>query len=154
MPIRKRFNRDLYNANDMPAKDKVKELLKDSGYKIVDNTKKTGIDLFLFKDGKHILSIETEIKRVWNSAEFPYESVNIPERKSKYLSLERPTVFVMFNNDLSSYLVIRGTDVEKSPKREVPNKYVYKGELFYQIDLTKIVTNDILSVIKEIDNEQ
>lgn len=153
MSIRKRFDSNLYSQNDTLARNKVKELLKDSDFKVVDNVKKTGVDLFVYKDGVHLINIECEIKRVWKTQEFPYESVQIPERKNKYFKLDKPTVFVMFNEDQSAYLAIKGEDLKNSPLKEVPNKYVWKGELFFQVPLDKVTLNDIESVIKDVVDE-
>jgi hypothetical protein len=153
MSIRKRFDTNLYSQNDSVARAKIKELFEGSDYKIVDNAKKTGVDLFVYKNGTHILNIECEIKRVWKTKDFPYESVQIPERKNKYFKLDKPTIFVMFNDDQSAYLAIKGKDLESSPLKEVPNKYVWKGELFFQVPLDKVTLNDILSVVKEVENE-
>lgn len=149
-PVRKRFDRNLHDQNDMPAKDSLNKLLENSEYKIVPNSKKTGVDLFLFKDGKHMLNIECEVKRVWVTKEFPYESIQIASRKGKYLGADKPTIFVMFNKDHSSYLVIKDKDLAASPLKEVPNKYVWKGEFFYQVPKDKVSFNDITGVIDEI----
>lgn len=152
MSVRKRFDRELYNENDTPAKDYVKELFKDSEYRIVDNKKKTGVDLFVYKDGQHLCNLECEIKRVWKTKDFPYESVQVPERKSKFFKLDKPTILVMLNADKSAYLAIKQENLNSSPLKEVPNKYVWKGELFYQVPLDKVTMNDLLSVVKEVTN--
>lgn len=147
--IRKRFDRNLHDQNDMPAKDSLNKLLESSEYKIVPNPKKTGVDLFLFKDGVHLLNIECEVKRVWVTKEFPYESIQIAGRKGKYLDAPKPTIFVMFNKDHSSYLAIKDIDLKASPLVEVPNKYVWKGEFFYQVPKEKVSFNNIIGVINE-----
>lgn len=151
--MRKRFDRKLYEENDRLAKEKVLSLLDKRKYKVKENPKKRGVDLLIYRRGEHVLNIETEIKRVWTDKEFQYDSVQIPERKQKYAELDIPTLFVMFNADQKSYLVIKDKDLLKSPKVEVPNRYVYKGEYFFQVPLRKVSFDDIKSVLEEVLDE-
>lgn len=147
--MRKRFDPNLHDLADNPARERVKELLKDSEFNVVDNPKKRGVDLLVYnKDGKHVANIECEIKLVWKTPEFPYDNVQFPERKEKYAVGEVPTVFLMLNYDRSSYLTVTGDVLITSPKKEVPNKYVYKGELFFQVPKDKVKFNDIVKVLK------
>lgn len=153
MSIRKRFDPKLYAENDIIAKEFAKGLLKGSEFQVVENPKKRGVDLFVYRDSQHIANLECEIKRVWKTKEFPYESVQIPERKTKYTQLEKPTIFVMLNDDQSSYLAIPQQVLLNSPVKEVPNKYVYKGEMFYQVPLKNVHLNNLIKAIKEAINE-
>jgi hypothetical protein len=153
MSNRKRFDPVLYSENDRIAKDFVKEALKGSEYQVLENPKKRGVDLLLYRNSEHVANIECEIKRVWKSTEFPYDSVQIPDRKTKYTQLDKPTVFVMLNNDQSAYLAISQQVLLNSPKKEVPNKYVFEGEMFYQVPISSSHMNDIKNAIKEALNE-
>jgi hypothetical protein len=58
----------------------------------------------------------------------------------------------MLNADQSAYLAIKDKVLLASPKKEVPNKYVFKGELFFQVPKDQVVFNDLLKVLKEVDN--
>lgn len=150
--MRKRFDRDLYNETDKLAKTKVFDLLmSNDDIHAAENPKKTGVDILVTDPDTNelLFNIECEIKKVWKTKDFPYESVQFPQRKAKYASLDKPTLFVMFNNDLSSYVVVDGASLLASPCVEVPNKYVYKGEKFFQVPLTKVIFNDITKSIKE-----
>jgi len=150
--IRKRFDPELYRINDELAKSTVRKIIDKRKFKVEENPKKTGVDLLVYNKGQHVLNIETEIKKVWKGSNFKYDSVQIPERKKKFAGLEVPTLFVMFNEDQTDYLVIKDQTLITSPLVEVPNKYVYKGELFFQVPLTDVVFNDINTVIKEVLN--
>lgn len=147
----KRFSPELYKENDQVAKESLRSILKDSKiYKIEDNPKKRGVDLFAFQGDKHAFNIEVEIKRVWKKGSgktFPYADVQFPERKEKYAKLEQPTLFVMFNEDQSQYLAVTGKDLLDSPKVEVRNKYVFSGEKFFKVDKSKVFFNDINGAI-------
>lgn len=154
MSARKRFDPALYEENDRIAKEFVKNILKGSEYQAIENPKKRGVDLLIYKDSQHVANIECEIKRVWKTQDFPYESVQIPERKSKYTVLEKPTVFVMLNNDQSHYLAVPQQTLTASPVKEVPNKYVYKGEMFYQVPKESVHFNNLIDALKETLNGQ
>jgi hypothetical protein len=151
-PARKRFDPKLYEENDVIARNCVKNILKGSEYQVLDNPKKRGVDLLVYKDSVHIANIECEIKRVWKDKDFIYNTVQIPSRKEKYSKLDKPTIFVMFNNDQTQYLSIKDTTLLASPKKEVPNKYVFKGELFFQVPKDQVIFNDLLEVLEEVED--
>jgi len=150
--MRKRFDRELYEKYDKLAKDNVIKLVDKRKYKIIENPKKRGVDLLVYKKGIHILNIETEIKKLWKGKDFKYTTVQLPERKEKFAKLEVPTLFIMFNSNQKSYLVIKDKDLLKSPKVEVPNKYVYRGEYFFQVPLKNVYFNNIKAVLEEVLN--
>lgn len=145
----KRFDRALFEENDKKCRTKVKELLLNSDFAGVDNIKVRGVDLLLYKNGQHVGYLEVERKTVWKGSSFQYDNVQFPERKAKYAKLDKPTTFVMFNEDMSNYLTVKHTDLISSPCVEVPNKYMYKGENFFQVPLTNVQFNDIVGVLKE-----
>lgn len=152
MAVRKRFDRDLYEKYDTLAKEAVEKLIDKRKFRVEENPKKRGVDLQVYrrKDDELLFNIETEVKRVWKTKDFKYDSVQFPERKAKFCVLEKPTVFIMFNEDQSSYLAVRDKDLLKSPCVEVPNRYCYKGEYFYQVPLKKVKFNDVKSIIGKI----
>lgn len=149
--LRKRFDPALYAANDELAREKLFELVKGvKSIKAEGNPKKRDVDVIVRdpKTDEVLFYIELEIKRVWNGP-FKYNNVQFPQRKEKYTKLDKPTLFVMFNHDQSEYLVVKSSDFLASPCVEVPNKYMFKGEYFYQIPIDKVRFNDIKSAIKE-----
>jgi len=150
--MRKRFDRELYKKYDKLAKENVLKLIDKRKYKVIENPKKRGVDLLVYRKGKHVLNIETEIKSLWKGKDFKYDTVQLPERKEKFAKLELPTLFIMFNDNQKSYLVIKDKDLLKSPRVEVPNRYVYKGEYFFQVPLNKVCFNDIKTVLEEVLN--
>jgi len=151
--MRKRFDPQLHKENDKLARQAIKDILRGTGYRPKDNPKVREVDILLYKDGEHTFNIECEIKRVWKGSTFPYPNVQFPERKGKYATLDKPTIFVMFNEDQSSFLALDGADLISSPKVEVPNKYVPAGEMFFQVPVDKICMNDLLSIIKKLEEK-
>lgn len=146
MVIRKRFDKELYAANDNKAREAIKAILKDSDYRVEDNIKKMGIDLLLYKGDAHIGYIECESKKNWTD-NFKYDTLQIPERKRKYTGLDKKSFFVVFNKDFSQYMVVKDSELLNSPTKEVPNKYVHSGELFFQIPISKTILNNLIKAI-------
>lgn len=143
--MRKFFDKELHAQFDGPAKNAVLKLFSDlEGYQfqVQENEKKRGVDLLVYKDDIHVFNVETEVKRVWKS-EFAYDSVQFPERKQKFAELDLPTLFIMFNHDLSEYLVVNGADLIGSPKEMVRNRYVSYGEYFFQVPLNRVLFNNL-----------
>lgn len=147
--MRKYFDKELYDECDSPAKNAVKNIFKNlTGhvFSIEENEKKRGVDLLAYTNGDHVFNIETEVKKVWTD-EFSYDSVQFPERKQKFAELDKPTIFIMFNKDLTQYLVVNNSDLLNSPKTMVRNKYIRYGEYFFQVPLNKVVFNDIKTAL-------
>ncbi len=150
--VRKRFDKALHDKTDKLAKQTAIAILEKAGHKVVENPNRHAVDLLVYNDkDEHIFNCEVEIKTNWKTGtDFKYPDVNFLDRKAKYCKLDKPTVFVIFNEDLSQYLSVKGSDVLSSPQEVVKNKYCYDGELFYKLPLTKVKFNDIVSSIKEI----
>lgn len=151
--MKKRFDPELYRINDKLAKENTIKIVDKRKFKVVENPNTRGVDLLVYKRGIYLLNIECEIKKIWVGKKFPYDNVQFPERKEKFALLDKPTIFVMFNADQSAYLVVRDKDLLSSPKKEIPNKYVYSGEMFFQVPLDKVVFNDIKTVMKDMEEK-
>ena len=76
---------------------------------------------------------------MWDTDEFPFDSVQLPERKSKFF--DAPTLFFIWNKQLTSALLFKSDDIKDLTPVEVSNKYKASGEFFYQIplDMTGLV---------------
>lgn len=147
----KQFSQALYNDTDLVARNALKKLLEDSSYHIVDNPDKYGVDLFLIYKGVHRANIEVEIKTNWKpKGIFEFDNVNFLRRKEKYCTLAEPTLFIIFNRDLSQYLTVDSRDIMACPLEEVSNKFNESGELFRKIPLNKVIINKIYKSIEEI----
>ena len=143
LSTRKRFDQTLFQAFDQKSKKKAKAILKKAGYKAQDSAKKTDVDLFVEDEQGVKFYVEVEVKTLWKSAEFPYETIQFLERKEKYAKLDKPTIFMMFNEDLSNYLTVLSKDLIKSPKKMVRNRYVRFGEEFFQVPVKKANFNKL-----------
>lgn len=150
--ITKRFDPVLHAKTDKKAKNKVAELLKDTDYTVVENPNKHGVDLLVYdKKGNHILYIEAEIKNVWKRKEkFKWPDINFLKRKEKYCKLDKKTLFILFNEDLTDYFTVEDEVVLDSPEAVVHNKYVAYNEVFKKIPLKKANFSGLVKTINKL----
>ncbi len=147
--MRKLFDPALHAENDLIVKNAVKDLLKDSRYRVEDGAKR-GVDLHIFYRDNLVFYIECERKKVWKE-KFAYDSVQFPHRKQKFAELDKPTLFVMFNEDLSNYLTVESKELLDSPLVMVRNKYIKYGEEFFQVPIAKVKFGDLITSIEEME---
>ena len=127
----------MFKQNDKHAREVGKAYWKSKGKTAIDNPDRYGPDLVV--DGEFYC--EMEIKRAWKGKEFKYRTCQIPHRKAKYLDkdkYDKPTHFLILNNEQDYAFYITAEDVASSPVVEVPNKYVPSGEMFFQVPLDKL----------------
>lgn len=136
--IRKKFCKDLHEENDTLARAAGKKYWGSFGYKVEDNPDRYGADLLVNTGWEEFYS-EVEIKRVWSGETFQYDTLQIPARKKKFTELDKPCVFVVLNKEQTHAFVCDSKTLLESPVVEVPNKYVYKGEMFYQVPIANLL---------------
>ena len=126
--IKKRFDRDLYKKYDELAKDATRLHYKKQGTILKDNPDRYRQDLVC---DDHM--VECEVKLVWDGVDFPYDSVQLPQRKAKFF--DKLTQFYIWNKSFSKAATFWSEDIKDLVPVEVPNKYVYNGEYFFQVPL-------------------
>jgi len=129
--IRKSFDQSLYNQNDSKAREAAKKYWFNNGVNIIDNPDRYGPDL-IFDDGSFL---EVEVKHTWTDT-FPFDTLQLPERKEKFAKLN--CKFMVFNKTFTKAFLFDGDQVLQSDKKEVKNKFVPNGEMFFQIPISKI----------------
>ena len=129
---RKKFDRSLYQEYDQKARDVTTAYLEHLGYEVKEHPDRYAQDLLAWKDDEEFC-VECEVKLVWEGDEFPYPNVQLPERKKKFF--HAPTQFFIWNKPLEYAMTFWSHDVATLESVEVPNKYVYSGEYFYQIPM-------------------
>jgi hypothetical protein len=108
------------------------EYMQTKGYEIWENPNTYGQDL-IAEGSKGKFYVECEVKTVWDTDKFPFDTVQLPERKSKFFS--SPTLFFIWNKMLTSAIMFKSNDIKHLTPVEVSNKYITSGEFFYQIPL-------------------
>ena len=133
---RKNFSPSLYSTNDTRARRAIQRLLERQGW-TVTNAETYGVDLLAHKHGV-MVQHEVEIKNVWNGP-WPkqWSTIQIPERKSRLFKSEDQLVFWVVSQDTGEAWGITSQVVRESPLVEVPNRFVDKGERFYQVPIEK-----------------
>lgn len=144
-PSRKPFEKKIFDATDNPAREAIKDYIGRSGLFVRDNPDIYGPDLIVYKGFKPLSFVEVEVKLVWKPEQyaFPWDTVQLPERKLKFLNLGLPIEFFILRADLERAVLIPDYVVAKSPIEEVKNKYVKVGELFCRIDIRECQVIDI-----------
>lgn len=139
MTVRKRFDRELYNAND----DAKLLVMAHLGGDWAVGADRYGPDLHSAASDSWA---EVEVKKHWvTPPSFPYQTLQIPGRKMRYITdangKMRDIDFWILSADRSHALVVKGHQVLSSPLVIVPNKYIGYGEKFFQvpIELCKVV---------------
>lgn len=132
---RKRFDRELFQKYDQLARDVTTKYLQSIGYEVTEHPDRYAQDLIAYGTYKDFC-VECEVKLVWEVSEFPYPNVQLPERKKKFFNV--PTQFFIWNKPLEHAMTFWSYDVATLEPVEVPNKYVYAGEYFYQVPMEMV----------------
>jgi len=140
-PVRKKFNRALYEAYDEKAKDALVSYLLKKKHEIVNTEENYFVDVVSQKHGLTFLN-EAEVKVAW-SGDWPvhWKEIRIPERKQrlldKYEGDDGVLNFYVFREDLKQAWRIKDTLLTKESLGEAKGRYIRPGELFFHIPYTK-----------------
>jgi len=145
----KKFDQELYKKFDELAKKYALDVLTNSGLQVKRNSSKVGVDLIVYNDKEELFYVEVEVKRYIKPNEnFSFETLHIPYRKLKYCNLKLPTLFMLFSECGQAYLCVWDKFVIKSNQKEVSNKYVDKGEIFFDVNIKECVDDSIDKAFK------
>lgn len=137
MSERKRFDRELFEKYDKAARQVTTRFLKTKGYDVIEHPDRYAQDLIAYMPLDDFeFHVECEVKRVWKTDTFPYDSVQLPQRKEKFF--DGGTQFFIWNEPMTHAATFWDYDIKDLPTVEVPNKYMYKDEYFFQIPLDKV----------------
>jgi hypothetical protein len=133
----KKFDQKLFNENDPKSREVVINFFKKYNITLKDNEDKYGVDLV---SEDETAKFELERRLVWNKTDFPFNDINLPERKAKFF-LQNNVSYIIISRDYSHIGVIMGAEIKKylndSNLKESANKFVSKGEMFYKLPKTK-----------------
>jgi hypothetical protein len=142
----KKFSAEDYENNNARAVAAVLNYLNSMGLYARENDDRYGVDIIVYGKGyKHIANIEVEIKYNWKSGEdtFPYDTIQLPERKRKFRDIPKSTEFWVLRPDLGAVVIIPDTAVREEYLTEVPNSKIASGELFYKIPLSDCIVKSL-----------
>jgi hypothetical protein len=133
--IHAKFDSSAFARSDAAAREATTELLNGYGYTVQPHPNKYAQDLIAEKGDKRFL-VECEQKSLWSGNLFPFDSVQLPERKRKFFK-ER-TLFCMWNKGFTSALMFWSDKIEHLEPVEVSNRRIKKGEYFFQIPMNLV----------------
>ena len=136
-PVRKAFNRALYEAYDSQAKDALTEYLTKKGHVLVNTEENYHVDVVSQKHGYTYFN-EAEVKVAWDG-DWPahWREIRIPERKQrlldKYQGENGVLNFYVFRNDLKQVFRIKDTSLTEDRLKEAKGRYIRAGEKFFHV---------------------
>jgi hypothetical protein len=133
-PVRKPFEKHLYDKFDNPAKIALIKLLKEKGHVIPFVKENYYADIVSHKNGTVHYS-EAEVKQAWLD-EWPetWEEIRIPERKTRLLKKYNYNVtFYVFNKYVDRCWCITGKQLKKAEVREANGRNIRHGEMFFHV---------------------
>lgn len=131
-PIRKPFEKDLYDKFDNPAKEALVKILEAKGHEIQSTSESFYADVVSTYNGETYYS-EAEVKRAWKS-DWPdtWVDIRILERKKRLIKKYKGNVtFYVFNKDISQCWEIRGKELTENHLKKAFGKNIRAGEMFY-----------------------
>ena len=137
MSERKKFDKELFAKYDKIARDATTSHLQDRGYTVIANPDKYAQDLIAYMPiDNYEFDVECEIKRLWKSDSFPFDSVQLPQRKQKFFNGR--TRFFIWNEPLTKAATFWDYNINDLEPVEVRNKYLAKDEYFFQVPLDRV----------------
>lgn len=133
----KKFDKDLYKKYDELAKKATIEFLGGDAREYTENRYAQDI---IYTGAEGPLFAECEVKRVWKGFEFPFDSVQLPARKRKFFA--RQTLFFVWNEDCTRAATFWSHMIKDLEPVEVPNRFISKRELFFQVPLDLVIFTD------------
>lgn len=133
----KQFNQELHDVCDPPARLAVGAWIEMNwGYQTEDY-EKYKVDLVCSKNGVKKFYVEIECRQWFVGKEIPYKTIHIPSRKEKLFKNDLKTAYFVVSADFKHGLYTNTENIEQSPRIEVKNTAISKGEYFYDVPLEK-----------------
>ena len=150
--MKKPFSKTMYDIADTSAKKQMINWIEDNHPSCSVNSDENYFFDIAVKsdDGGKPFFYEVEVKYGWK-AEWPddWKELRIPHRKQRLIDKwqkEYPDsllTFVVFNNDCTKAWHVDGNVVADSEVKEVSNRYVRKGEMFFHIPVDQAYVVDM-----------
>ena len=141
MNITKKFNQQLHDKYDPPARKAVTDWVKMKwGLECRENPNVYGVDLIVLREGKRVGYIEVEVR---NWAYCHYPTIHVAHRKEKLFQQDLPTLFFALTQDLTHAYWCQAKVAKSYPLIEVKNFEVPNGELFFDIPVSQFKYVDL-----------
>ena len=150
--MKKPFSKTMYDIADTSAKKQMINWIEDNHPSCSVNSDENYFFDIAVKsdDGGKPFFYEVEVKYGWK-AEWPddWKELRIPHRKQRLIDKwqkeysDSLLTFVVFNNDCTKAWHVDGNVVADSEVKEVSNRYVRKGEMFFHIPVDQAYVVDM-----------
>jgi len=143
--VAKKFDQSIHDATDAVSKEAMISFFRELGLPVEENLDKYGVDLV-------VPFCEIEQRAIWSGDTFPYETVHIPSRKSKFMLLG--VKYAVLNKELNRCLITDTATIKRYAQVEVRNNLVSQGEYFYDVPLKEfsllnLETNKFITMTDE-----
>lgn len=125
-----KFDEKLFEKYDIPARNKLKEILKEF---VMDNPDPYKQDLIISCNDCKYKFIEIQVCTSWVGERFPFPNVYIFERKKFY---DNDTLFLTLNKNLTKGLIFNTMSIKNSKPRRLKK---YSREYVYDIPWHRIL---------------
>lgn len=145
VPVRKPFEKHLYDRFDNPAKSALVSILENEGHDIPNLKENYYADVESIKDGTTHYS-EAEVKQGWDE-DWPehWTEIRIPERKTRLLKKYNYNVtFYVFNKHIDRCWRITGEQLKTCELKEAKGRYIRKGEMFFHVPYVEAELVEVL----------
>ena len=126
----KKFDENLYNKYDIPARELLKEKLGD---KIKDNPDIYAEDMLIEDEECKYKFLEIQACADWIGDKYPHEKPFVFERKGHF---NDKTLFILFDKHLTKALLFAKTSLEETPVRTKKYSRYFK----YEVQWNKVVS--------------
>jgi hypothetical protein len=125
-----KFNQELFEKYDIPARAKIKEAL---GEFVIDNPDKYKQDLVITDQTCKYKYIELQVCSNWVNDKFPHDKVYVYERKYHY---DNDTLFITLNKSMTKGVLFDAKSFKANKPRRIKK---YSREFVYDVPWNKIL---------------
>ena len=125
-----KFNRELYEKYDLPAREKIKKQL---GNFVMDNPDEFKQDLIITDKNFKYKYIELQVCTTWVGDTFPFDNVYIYERKNHYGA---DTLFITLDKHMTKGYIFDGQSYDATKMKRIKK---YSREFIYPIHWHRIM---------------
>ncbi len=126
----KKFDENLYNKYDIPARELLKKKLGD---KIKDNPDIYAEDMIIEDNECKYKFLEIQACATWINDKYPHDKPFVFERKGHFSD---KTLFILFDKHLTKALLFAKTSLEEKPVRTKKYSRYFK----YEVPWNKVIT--------------
>lgn len=127
--MRKPFSEEQHQQDDAPAKLAVSKYVAKYWGIWVKQGDQYGVDLVCYFGDEIMSYVEVERRHNWVD-EFPFPTVHVPARKSKFFQLDKTTFLFSVRSDLKKAMWCTGKSIQECEVKLLNNKHCDNEDFF------------------------